>query len=525
MTHHLKKSWDVYATGALLALGCAVYLAHAYSYNFISDDSFITLRYARNLAEGHGLVFNPNERVEGFTSPLWTILLAGMHLLGCDLLLSARSLGLTIGLVTLFLAHRLVLISSDRRVPPLIAALVPLTLASNGSYACWAASGMDTMLYVGLVVASVLTVLSGGLMLSAFLVTALVFTRPEGAAVLGVLSLCVFLQRRKHGMERTLLWLMTCCGAMGGLFSLRYLYYGEWFPNTYYAKTGGGLQAIGRGMVYLVQYAGDHEGLIFMMLPVIYGILAGNLKLRFVALTVICLWLGTIMVGGDGLPMYRFALGPLPLLLALQASMMVSLYDMVKTAAENRWRTHAASVAVAFLITVNATKPMLGSHYELYEYQNGVEIPRWTQVGKWLRENARVGESVATVPIGAVAYYSGLVVYDMLGVTDAHVAHREMPDMGKGWAGHEKHDGQYILGRKPTYLLAGNIDVTARPRDPLKTPFLPYLNRAIWDREKDLYDTTLITTMYEPRSAEIAPGQFLNFYELRDEDRPTLNGE
>jgi hypothetical protein len=54
-----------------------IYLAHVYFYDYICDDSFITLRYAQNLAEGHGLVFNLNERVEGFTSPLWTILLAG----------------------------------------------------------------------------------------------------------------------------------------------------------------------------------------------------------------------------------------------------------------------------------------------------------------------------------------------------------------------------------------------------------------------------------------------------------------
>ena len=75
-----------------------------------------------------------------------------------------------------------------------------------------------------------------------------------------------------------------------------------------------------------------------------------------------------------------------------------------------------------------------------------------------------------------------MTAIDMMGLTDGHIAHREMPNMGKGWAGHEKHDGQYILSRKPTYLLLGNIDVSDRPRDPSEFPFNPYFSRAIANR-------------------------------------------
>lgn len=40
------------------------------------DDAMISMRYARNLAEGYGLVWNPGERVEGYTNPLWTLWMA-----------------------------------------------------------------------------------------------------------------------------------------------------------------------------------------------------------------------------------------------------------------------------------------------------------------------------------------------------------------------------------------------------------------------------------------------------------------
>jgi arabinofuranosyltransferase len=42
------------------------------------DDAFITFRYARNLLEGYGLVYNPGEQVLGTTTPLYAGLMAGL---------------------------------------------------------------------------------------------------------------------------------------------------------------------------------------------------------------------------------------------------------------------------------------------------------------------------------------------------------------------------------------------------------------------------------------------------------------
>ena len=44
------------------------------------DDSYITFRYARNLVSGNGFVFNPGEYVQGTTTPLYTLLMAGLAL-------------------------------------------------------------------------------------------------------------------------------------------------------------------------------------------------------------------------------------------------------------------------------------------------------------------------------------------------------------------------------------------------------------------------------------------------------------
>lgn len=52
------------------------FLLNHFPYGLV-DDAYIPMTYARNLVEGHGIVFYPGgERVEGFTSPLWMFVLS-----------------------------------------------------------------------------------------------------------------------------------------------------------------------------------------------------------------------------------------------------------------------------------------------------------------------------------------------------------------------------------------------------------------------------------------------------------------
>src|SRR5258708_2386240 len=46
-------------------------------YFTLFDDGMIGMRYAKNLVEHHALVWNLGDRVEGFTDPLWTLIMAG----------------------------------------------------------------------------------------------------------------------------------------------------------------------------------------------------------------------------------------------------------------------------------------------------------------------------------------------------------------------------------------------------------------------------------------------------------------
>lgn len=64
------------ATWAILALPLVILAVAAWKYRWMSDDAFINLRVVKQLVGGHGPVFNPGERVEASTSPLWLYMLA-----------------------------------------------------------------------------------------------------------------------------------------------------------------------------------------------------------------------------------------------------------------------------------------------------------------------------------------------------------------------------------------------------------------------------------------------------------------
>src|SRR5215213_1190448 len=85
--------WLVPASVAacLAYLGAELFLVGVLG--FPLDDSWIHLQFARNLAHGHGLSYNPGELVTGSTAPLWTALLSLLFLLPGSVILWTKLLG------------------------------------------------------------------------------------------------------------------------------------------------------------------------------------------------------------------------------------------------------------------------------------------------------------------------------------------------------------------------------------------------------------------------------------------------
>lgn len=200
------------------------------------DDAYIAYRYARNLAQGHGLVFNVGEHVEGFTSLAWVLLVAGGMKFGSDAPAVSRALGMMSGALLLALSYVYAGMGLEPR-RKWVAALTPWLLLSTTSFGYWATSGLETPL---LCVAGLLSLIlmAKGRPLAAVIVGLFgTLVRPEGVFILVlVLAAHVHRQSVRKPSTRVLFALSGALLAVLTLFRLRY--FGAPLPNTFYAKTG-----------------------------------------------------------------------------------------------------------------------------------------------------------------------------------------------------------------------------------------------------------------------------------------------
>ena len=218
----------------------ALALAHVLEAWFLCDDAFICFRYARNLIEGHGLVFNRGERVEGYTQLAWVLELAalwgwlGIRPENGSLLLSvAFTLGT--GFWTLRLAHATPL-PQMRQVATWLAAGL---LAINASFGAWTTSGMETRQFTFLVLAGLVLFARGKTAWGSLALGLATWTRPEG----GLVAVVCIVWSLSRSLARGSLTLRTWLAAAGPVvliagaqLAFRLLYYGDWLPNTWHAK-------------------------------------------------------------------------------------------------------------------------------------------------------------------------------------------------------------------------------------------------------------------------------------------------
>ncbi len=232
----------------LWLLGCApllvVLVYQIVASSFLCDDAFVTYRYARSLADGHGLVFNRGERVEGFVHLAWVIELAALFRAGVRPEVAAPALSLAFTVGTLVLVVMLALRSAPWPRCAVIAWVACAFVACSASFAVWSTGGLETRQFTFLIVLGVFLLartpatprrLAG----ASCVFAAAELTRPEAMLLFG----CAFVWRLvQDGLRGEASWRRAVTLAapftvvVACHFAWRLSYYGEWLPNPYYAK-------------------------------------------------------------------------------------------------------------------------------------------------------------------------------------------------------------------------------------------------------------------------------------------------
>ena len=425
------------------------------------DDSFISFRYARNLANGLGLVYNAGERIEGYTNFLWTVILAGFIKLGADPVVVSKILGSAAAMGTMVCVY---LLAEKLKPYAWMPCLATWFLASTALFSAYSVLGLETSFFVFLLVAGYFVMSREVDTPEAFPWSAIPFslaalTRPEAPMFVGLGMLCL---GSRFKARQNLIRGTIFAAALGSLLLFRHFYYGAWVPNTFSAKTGNEQRQWDSGMDYVQGYLGAGGVLLWAS---VYGYALVALKRNWLGLAIgfvaVSAGLYPLAVGADWMPVHRY-LAPLEPFLFL-------LVDLgVRTLAElgNRagW--------VALLIMGTQTGVRRFQSFKTDEQILRDEKWRWDQhagkAAQWFLDYGKPG-TIALGDIGWVGYTTNYPILDLLGLVDPVIA--KLPGGYTNKVGPEFLD--YFYRRLPEYfvLLSSQFDCVHPFNPSTREPF------------------------------------------------------
>jgi len=448
--------------GIALLTMCIWYLG----VDYLNDDAYISFRYAENLLNGHGLVFNPGERVEGYTNFLWTVMMAGTMTVGLDPAFVSRVLGLVLGLATLLFVYRF----GTRVVlrTPAQATVAPVLLAFSVPFGIWTFAGLETPLFSFLALLGTFYFIlewrePTRFPLSAIWLTLTALTRPEGVFLFvisflaGVRRLWFFKERPvRRGGRQFLLWAMLFLIIYGTYFAWRYLYYGYLLPNTFDVRQPKSWAQRWshwvRGYAYVRDFITTNGGILFLLPALLLLRKKVDAWLYYIGALVLSWGAYLIYVGGDPKVHFRLVALMLPQVYLLVQEGAHELVSWIGVFTERRAMHLLATILLLVAVIVTFDPYLVGDHAERFEQEANVIKPQRVAIGRWLSQNAPPDATLAVRAAGIVPFYSGLYTIDMLGVLDSRIAHQDILDTDRPTA-HGKTDIPYILSQRPDYVM------------------------------------------------------------------------
>jgi arabinofuranosyltransferase len=466
-----------YGAAFLLSISLQSYVHRSERIFVLHDDAMISMRYARNLAHGLGLVWNAGERVEGMTNLLWTLWMSVPHLLGFEP--SSASLwvqlsGLLLNLGTLVLVWT----ASDRRGARRAASIATLLLASSLPFTYWAVAGFEAPALAFLVTASVFLWLGwigpaaraarGGPEAKPYAIGPLALlglayaVRPDVALIFAfVCALCAWrFVRQPAARGAILVDFLVGLLPMAALHLFRWHYYGELWPNTYYLKLTA--SASNDALYYLLRMAPD--SLYPLLAITVFHAwrhrrrLHGWLLLTGVPPLLICY---VIYSGGDVFGFARYFVPIIPLAATVTGLAFAEWIEIHPRRLNHAHRWTMAHIILCALLVAAAVK---GKNFVVNLYRNRWANQDQLHLAERLKPDLRADDLIAVAWAGSLPYFlPDQRFLDMCGKCDRHIA-RTKAHHGPP-VGHNKWDLDYALDRQqPSVIVEGGyIDYAAHP--------------------------------------------------------------
>lgn len=431
-----------------LALPLALYLTLSLSVFFFTiDDAYISLRYALNLANGHGLAFNAGEAPEeGFTNFSLVLIEAAAFKLGVGGIYIPKLVNLIAGA-----AFIIALVQAQRDRFGVTAALL---FATATPVVIWTAGALETVLFAALVGGGLLVALRQRPALAYALMTGAALTRPEG--LLFLVALVPY-----HGRTA---W-KSAASALTGVVIYhvwRVDYFGSLLPLTYLAKvpTENALETGVGGLTRFFHFITLDGNLLILA-----AVTAGMWSIRTRR--------GAWLIGGVGTAYLAYVVSR-GYAVAMDDAYrlyvpLLAVFSVGIVYAADKFRRHVTASALVFvlagLIAVRAQNLRLAAiddfnWHTLYTPVSLVRISAnlqaYSELGAWLRDNTSPNSVILIRDAGAIPYYSGLSILDSWSLLDETIIELKRRGDNEGIRRH-------IMGQPPDVIVQDQWGVLDDP--------------------------------------------------------------
>jgi arabinofuranosyltransferase len=439
---HRGATWGRVDSGYLFACATAYLAFTGLTWRYTADDAWISVRYAENLANGHGFAWNPGgPRVEGFSNPLLVLIEALAHVLGIPAIGTARALGVACGLALL-----VVLATLGRRAVGVAASRVGLVLvALYPPIAFWTAGGLETLPVALALTAAVLLLCDRDrsarrTLAAGALLAVLPWLRPEGivvALLVGVAAEAPALRSppRRAAAVRLARLLALPVASTVALEAARLALFDHLMPNPVLYKQGTGqpFDVLGRFFA---------QGAPVLLLGVI-GVLIARGRVRLLAVPAAVYLVGAINALNQVNAFGRFLLPTWPQW-ALLAGIAVAAAGR-RVGRAGLPATVAATAAVLVLTVFVLPGRVASTRAQSTRYEACYIKARW-DAARWLRRHTPETTTFSISDAGLVpARAGGRTAIDQLMLNEPEIQH-------SGYLLVRKRV-PYVLGRKPDVIV------------------------------------------------------------------------
>lgn len=430
-----------------------------------TDDAYITYRYAQNLADGAGFVYNTGERVLGTTTPLLTLMLAAVARTGVSIPHASAGIGIASAALALTVVAAWLFRLTGSSVA---AALGALLLVSVPKFVLFAVSGMETSLYVLAIISSCALYDRSRFSAAAVVAAMAALVRLDGIAVGAALVLhYVAVHRRLPPLRAIVAYVLPLLSWV--VFA--WLYFGNVLPQSMLAKHG---HAMAAGRWWMLDFCASAEALPYWALA-IAGLVLPIARRTTVPAGVQALAIWTVAyIAAYSLyriDMYQWYLSPLAAALVVLGVFGAATIFRIGEAADQA-TVAGAPIAVLGCALVMAPLCIAGRYSTseavaaMVEWTNTVERAR-SDAAAQIRRDGRPDDLIATGAIGIVGWTTRAPMYDTMAlVTPAAAGVGALESLRRSratWFITETAQLHAAPSVVPGYALAGAFNRDATP--------------------------------------------------------------